>query len=138
MARDGTDPRGPSEAELQQILAQMREAPAEQVLVEVINVLLQAVQVKLGRPDARLLLDTVAAITESVRGRAEPQLVDQVAAALTQLRLAQVDAEGAGTPGASADDGPPATAASPAAPPAAGPAGTSADGAGSRLWVPGR
>jgi hypothetical protein len=127
----------PSEAEMEQMLLQMREAPAEQVLVEVVNVLLQAAQVKLGRPDARLLIDAVAAVAESASGRADAALLGQVAQAVTQLRLAQVEAEGGAGPVSS---GAPAA---PAAPPATGtpsPAtGPSADGAqASRLWVPGR
>ncbi len=136
----------PSEAEMQQMLAQMREAPAEQVLVEVINVLLQAAQVKLGRPDARLLIDTVAAVAEIAGGRADAALLDQVTQAVTQLRLAQVEAEGGG--GATAGDGTPPgpEAQAPAAEPAAGGAGSPAasgapgdePGQRSRLWVPGR
>lgn len=154
MAADGMEGGAPSEAEMQQMLAQMREAPAEQILVEVVNALLQAVQVKLGRPDARLLLDVVAAITDSTRGRADEQLVAQVADAVAQLRLAQVEAEGEGgatpsAPGAgSAASAPsqPSPAPHPAAEPAPRPGPQTgpqtgsqggAAGGGSRLWVPG-
>ncbi len=152
MAADGMGAGEPSEAEMQQMLAQMREAPAEQILVEVVNALLQAVQVKLGRPDARLLLDVVAAITEGIRGRADEQLVAQVSNAVSQLRLAQVEAEGAtASPGSTIG----AATASPRAPeprsapqpaaqstPPPGPQGGSggsggAGGGASRLWVPG-
>jgi len=147
MAADGMGAGGPSEAEMQQMLVQMREAPAEQVLVEVINALLQAVQVKLGRPDARLLLDAVAAMADSARGRADAKLVDQVTAAVAQLRLAQVEAEGGPVVGAAGDPAaatgmqsrPPggAPTGSSAGPPAAGSPGDPSGG-GSRLWVPGR
>jgi len=140
MSADGMGPGGPSEAELQLMLAQMREAPAEQVLVEVINALLQAVQVKLGRPDARILLDAVAAMAESVRGRADAQLVDQVAGAVTQLRLAQVEAEGAAADPSDAAVGRPsdAPAADSAAQRTPQPGSQPGPPAGSRLWVPGR
>ena len=141
-------PGGPSEAELEQILAQMREAPAEQVLVEVVNVLLQAAQVKLGRPDARLLIDTVAAVAQAAAGRADETLLAQVGQAVTQLRMAQVEAEGGpadAVPSQLAADGPAAAAATPStAPP---PGSASGSGAGqrqgsggaqrSRLWTPG-
>jgi hypothetical protein len=137
----GMGPGVPSEAELQHMLAQMREAPAEQVLVEVINVLLQAVQVKLGRPDARLLLDAVAAVTDTVRGRADAQLIDQVVQAVTRLRLAQVEAEAEAPAPTAGPSGGPAPTAPPGPPPASSqgaaqnpPAGQG----GSRLWVPGR
>jgi hypothetical protein len=134
--------QGPSEAEVQAMLAQMREAPAEQVLVEVLQVLLQAVQVKLGRPDARLLIDAVAAVASATAGRVDANLHGQVLEALTQLRLAQVEEERR-TGVTVADDAVP-TPTDPSAPgsataaptPPARPAGQGA--AASRLWVPGR
>lgn len=83
----------PSEEEVRQYLAQMRGAPADQVLAEVVQGVLNAAQVKLGRNDARLLLDATAAMIDTVRGRIDEQLVGQVDQALSQLRLAQVEAE---------------------------------------------
>jgi len=133
---------GPSEAELQRMLGEMREAPAEQVLVEVVNVLLQAAQVKLGRPDARVLIDAVAALAEAVTGRADEALLGQVTSAVTQLRLAQVEAEGSSGHSGSAGDGgagaPAEAAASPAAPASASPPPPAPPSQASRLWVPGR
>jgi hypothetical protein len=138
---------GPSEAELQAMLVQMRDAPVEQVLVEVVNALLQAVQVKLGRPDARLILDAVAAVATVADGRVDPALLGQVQQAVTQLRLAQVDAEGAATGTTAAPaNGPAGVAAQPARTAPAPRAGQATqtpqaapDGGGaSRLWVPGR
>ena len=142
MAAEGM-PGMPSEAEMEQMLLQMREAPAEQVLVEVVNVLLQAAQVKLGRSDARLLIDAVAAVAQAASGRADAALLGQIGDAVSQLRLAQVEAEGhaapvspvatgttaAPTPGAEAPRAP----TSPPAGPDPGPGDQS-----SRLWVPGR
>ena len=139
------DPRGgPSEAEVRAMLAEMREAPAEQVLAEVLNVLLQAAQVKLGRPDARVLIDTVAAVADAAEGRVQATLTGQLAQAVTQLRLAQVEAErelGVEPPAEAQRPATGGTAAARAAGPGAG--GVSgASGAGerqaSRLWVPGR
>jgi hypothetical protein len=63
------------------------------VLAEVVNALLNAAQVKLGRRDGRLLIDTVAAVTETVRGHVPDELTSQLDQALTQLRLAQVEGE---------------------------------------------
>ena len=83
----------PSEEEVRQYLAQMRGAPADQVVVEVVQGLLNAAQVKLGRNDARLLLDATAALNDAVRDRIDKELVTQVDQALSQLRLAQVEAE---------------------------------------------
>lgn len=89
----GGGDEGPSEEEVRQYLAQMRSAPADQVLAEVVQGLLNAAQVKLGRNDARLLLDATAAMADAVRGRVDEQLLGQVDQALSQLRLAQVEAE---------------------------------------------
>ena len=134
---------GPSEAELQQMLAEMREAPAEQVLVEVVNLLLQAAQVKLGRPDARLLIDAVAAVAEAAAGRADEALLGQISQAVTQLQMAQVEAQGTGAAGAPAEASGPVEEAAPppTPPPAAAPRRTpppAPPSQASRLWVPGR
>jgi hypothetical protein len=130
--RSAGDPRGgPDEAEVRAMLAEMREAPAEQVLAEVASVLLQAAQVKIGRPDARVLLDAVAAVATAIEGRAQDGLVGQVQNAVTQLRLAQVEAErelGIAPP--------PDRPATPA--PAAGAPGAASARPAPRLWVPGR
>jgi len=139
-----TGPGAPSEAELQMMLAQMREAPAEQILVEVVNVLLQAVQVKLGRPDARLLLDVVAGVASAAKGRADTTLLTQVEQAIGQLRLAQVEAESRTPEGTDVGPADPAQPAAPQRPAAAAAAPTGSpqppDGSEgrSRLWVPGR
>lgn len=148
----------PSEEEIRAYLSQLREAPVDQVLAEVVNALLNAAQVKLGRRDGRLLIDTVAAVTETVRGHVPDELTTQLDQALTQLRLAQVEGEqqvaqaaasgqqesgdlatdpgqddpvstGAGEPAAGTTDQAPPSAPQP--PPAGG-------SAASRLWVPGR
>ena len=144
---------GPSEEEVRQYLAQMRGAPADQVVVEVVQGLLNAAQVKLGRNDARLLLDATAAINDAVRGRVDEQLVQQVDQALSQLRLAQVEAErevaqagqaepndlapsGGAPTGQPDDQATPGESAPPSAPPPAQP--SQQQSASSRLWIPGQ
>ena len=146
---------GPSEEEVRQYLAQMRGAPADQVIVEVVQGLLNAAQVKLGRNDARLLIDATAAINDTVRGQVDEELVTQVDQALSQLRLAQVEAErevaeagqaepndlgaeagsGPGPDAPTAADVPPQPSAPPEqqqAPPQQPPSQTS------KLWIPGQ
>jgi hypothetical protein len=133
--------REPTEAEVRAYLEQLRAAPVEAVVAEVAEALLSAVQVKLGRPDGRLLIDAAAALASALEGRIDAALHGQIAAALAQLRLAQVELEGGqgvaaeeggSGPGASGTDGTDV----PPAPPAPGPPG--AGSAASRLWVPGR
>jgi hypothetical protein len=139
----------PSEEEVRAYLGQLRGAPAEQVVAEVVSALLNAAQVKLGRRDGRLLLDLAVAVVERAREHLAAELVQQVDQVLAQLQVAQVEAEreveaaaaqghqepndlgGPGEPPASEDAG---QAAAPPPRPPEDPAG----GAGSRLWVPGR
>jgi hypothetical protein len=136
---------GLSEEQARQYAEQLRSAPAEQVVTEVLSSLLNLAQVKLGRRDARLLIDLCAVLLGHSRRYLSSDLSTQVDQALSQLRLAQVQAEGAaaGAPGGSpepndlaevpaAPTGGPAAAAPTPAPAPAPPAPTS------RLWVPGR
>jgi hypothetical protein len=155
------DPSGqggdqPSEEEIREYLGQLRAAPVEQVVAEVASAVLNAAQVKLGRQDGRVLIDVLGAVTEQVRGRLPAELTDQLEQALTQLRMAQVDAErqvqqaatqghreegdlpGEGEPAAdeAASDEDDTEAPQRQAPPQA--AARPGSDPASRLWVPGR
>ena len=79
----------------------IRALPVDQVIADVVFSLLHAAQVKLGRRDARLLIDVSAVAHEHARGYLPGELTRQIDQALGELRLAQVSAEGqanAGTP----------------------------------------
>ena len=135
---------GPSEEEVREYLAQMRGAPADQVLAEVVQGLLNAAQVKLGRNDARLLLDACAGLVDAVRDRSSEELVGQIDQALSQLRLGQVEAEkevGQDEPNDLADDGSPADTGAvpsqPQSPPSQPQSPPSQSGSSSKLWTPG-
>ena len=128
----------PSEEEVRAYLAQLRETPVEQVVAEVLSALLNAAQVKLGRADGRLLLDLAASVIEQGGEQLPEELTGQVADVLSQLRVAQVDAEqqlAGGDQAPAAEPG--ADAAAPPAPGQAPPPGDASDPS-SRLWVPGR
>lgn len=144
-------PAEPTEEEMRAYLAELRSAELSDIVAQVQSMLLNAVQVKLGRNDARVLLDVVAGVNQQVRAHVDDDLTGQVDNALAQLRVAQVEAEqqakqlrdegklpdvepgdigpeagaGAASPGAA-----PATGSAPAAAPSAG-------SPGSRLWTPG-
>jgi hypothetical protein len=142
----------PSEEEVRAYLAQLRGAPADQVLAEVFSGLLNAAQVKVGRRDARLLLDATATLVAQVRGVLPEELTKQLDDVLGQLRMAQVQAEpevaqaaaqGQAEPndlGADAvpDRGEAQAPATGGEPPAAGTTPPGGSDAASRLWVPGR
>ncbi len=133
----------PSEEEVRAYLSQLREAPVEQVLAEVSSALLNAAQVKLGRRDARLLIDLTAAIADGGRDALSEDIIGQLDDALNQLRLAQVEAEkqvSASGEAESNDLGEQAGDAADSSSEDASSSGTPSAGsdAASRLWVPGR
>jgi hypothetical protein len=122
---------------MQAALSQLREAPVAEVIIDILQGLLSAAQVKIGRSDGRLLLDAAALINDHAAGHVDAAITDQVKSALTQLRMAQVEAEKeiASSGQAQPNDlggAPPATDDSPQAPPPPEEPPTS------RLWVPGR
>ncbi|HEX6194948.1 MAG TPA: hypothetical protein VFZ37_03505 [Jiangellaceae bacterium] len=82
-----------SEEQVREYLAQLRSAPADQVISEVVSVLLNAASAKLGRRDARLLIDLSAAMLERSREYISGDVAQQVDNVLGQLRLGQVQAE---------------------------------------------
>jgi hypothetical protein len=149
----------PTEEEVRAYLGQLRSAPVDQVVAEVASALLNAAQVKLGRKDGRLLLDLVGDVAERTRPHLPDELTSQVDQALSQLRLAQVEAErevaaaaqqghvepddlgvasGAPTADAAAGSEPAAEEAPTQPPPTQQPPQQPGGGAASRLWVPGR
>lgn len=140
----------PSEEEVRAYLSQLRQAPAEQVLAEVLSGLLNAAQVKVGRRDGRLLIDASATLIDEVREHLSEDLRSQVDEVVGQLRMAQVEGErevaqaseqgheepndlgsapSAGSPAPGSED----ESGSAAAPPPS----ESSQQAGSRLWTPG-
>ncbi len=83
----------PSEEQMREAMGQMRATPVDQFVAGGLQELLTAAQVKLGRNDGRLLLDLVGVLNDATRGQVDEQLTEQVDDALSQLRMAQVQAE---------------------------------------------
>jgi hypothetical protein len=147
---DATNQAPESEAQAREYVAQLRSAPAEQIVAELLSGLLNAAQIKLGRRDARLLIDLSALLTEHARRYLPAGMTRQVDQALHQLRLAQVRAESeaaqrkpepndlADVPAPPAGTPAPAGAPGAASQPAAAPAPPQQPPAASRLWIPGR
>jgi len=71
----------------------LRSLPVDQVLGDLLFSLLHAAQVKLGRRDARLLIDVTALAHEHARPYLPGELTRQIDQLLGQLRLGQVSAE---------------------------------------------
>jgi hypothetical protein len=154
----GGQDQEPSEEEVRAYLAQLRGAPAEQVVAEVLSALLNAAQVKLGRRDGRLLLDLSASVLDGAREHLPAEFLQQVDGVLSQLRVSQVDAEkevasataqgheepndlGAAREGVTDGADPAATGGPAGTPPTSPPTSPPREdppSAASRLWVPGR
>lgn len=130
----------PSQEEIEAYYAEMREAPIGEILMQCIGLLAGAAEAKLGRRDARVAIDAMAAVTQI----GEPHLgevTQQLRDAVGQLQMAQVqvekqlldEAEGGAQPGAGQPPTP--QAAAQPAPPQPSPAQAPQT---SKLWVPGR
>lgn len=123
-----------SEQDEREYLAKVRSAPVEGLVSELLFQLLSAAQIKLGRKDARLLIDLAGVVTDQARGHVSEGFAKQVDESLGQLRFAQVSAEREVAQRAEPEPNDlasvPTPPAAPSAPPPAPPA--------SKLWVPGR
>jgi hypothetical protein len=112
----------------------MRSLPVEQLIGDILFGLLNAAQVKLGRRDARLLIDLGTVAHEHARPYLPEELTKQIDQVLGQLRLGQVSAEGhvsrQGEPEENDLERVPA-------PPPTGAAQSPAGRASGKLWVPG-
>jgi hypothetical protein len=92
---DGTGQEQAQSAEqAREYVRRMRSLPVDQVIGEVMFSLLNAAQVKLGRRDARLLIDVSTVAHEQARPCLPAELSRQIDKVLGQLRLGQVSAEG--------------------------------------------
>ena len=83
-----------SAEEAREYVRRMRSLPVDEVIRDVLFGLLNAAQVKLGRRDARLLIDVSTVAHEQARPYLPEELSRQIDQVLGQLRMAQVSAEG--------------------------------------------
>ena len=83
-----------SAEEAREYVRRMRSLPVDEVIRDVLFGLLNAAQVKLGRRDARLLIDVSTVAHEQARPYLPDELSRQIDQVLAQLRMGQVSAEG--------------------------------------------
>lgn len=152
-----SDPRadGPSEEELRAYLESLRAAQPVEIIVQSFGILATAAEVKLGRSDARVLIDGMAALLDATADRMPSEIVPRMRETVVQLQMAQVEAErdqpgSAGEQGSVEQEGAQADDAKtdgqqPGAAQRAGqqPGGAQgqrpgAESPASRLWIPGR
>lgn len=133
--------------QMRQYVEQLRAAEPAEIVAQAFTMLGTAAEVKLGRPDARLLIDAIGALVDVSDGRVPQQLMDGMRNGLVQLQQAQVQAEGeqgaeeqaAGGPEEAAPTQGPGQGAAPGGAQGAQGGGQSQSGRMTdRLWVPGR
>ena len=101
MGTDGPDGAGQEDGQEEERSAQepaefarrLRSLPVDQILGDFLFNLLNAAQLKLGRRDARLLIDVAAVAHEHARPYLPAEHARQLDQALGQLRMGQVNAE---------------------------------------------
>jgi hypothetical protein len=122
---------GPSEEELRAYLESLRAAQPVEILVQSFGILATASEVKIGQPDARVLIDGMAALLEATAGHMPSDIVTRMRQTVSQLQMAQVqvEREAAG----SAPGGQEQQASQPE-----GPAEQATESPSSKLWIPGR
>jgi hypothetical protein len=81
------------EADVQEHIKQLRITPVDRVIADAMFALLSTAQVKLGRRDARLLIDLSTVMLNHVREYLPDDLTKEVDRRLGGLRLGQVSAE---------------------------------------------
>ncbi len=91
---DGGEHEPPGAADVGEQARRLRSLPVDQVIADAVFSLLTAAQVKLGRRDARLLIDVTTVAHQHARPYLPDQLATQIDQILGQLRLGQVSAEG--------------------------------------------
>ncbi|MGH3923291.1 MAG: hypothetical protein ACRDTT_10555 [Pseudonocardiaceae bacterium] len=130
-----------SEEELRAYFAQLREAPAVDMLGQAYAMLGSWAEAKLGRRDARPLIDAMSGLVQGASAGLPEDLAGRMRDGIVQLQMAQVQAEQQLASEQQAEPDP--QAAQPSSdppktkqPPGSG--GQSAQRLTDRLWIPGR
>lgn len=149
MSSDPREADPQQQEQMREYVEQLRSADPSEIVAQAFTMLGTGAEVKLGQPDARVLIDALAGMVGAIEERVPDELASGMRNGLTQLQQAQVQAEsqasaqqpGAGEPQAapSAGRGDSAEQAQPGG--QARPGGQPQPEESSmtdRLWVPGR
>ena len=142
-AAQGGQPGQPSQEEIQAYLQQLRDAEPRDLIAQAYTMLGTAAEVKLGRPDARVVIDAMGALSQVAEQHLDGDLVERMRNGVVQLQTAQVQAEREQSGEAEQQPTPQAPGAGQPQPSAGERAdgGTGGGEQGSmtdRLWIPGR
>ena len=82
-----------SEEELRQYFAQLREAPAAELVAQAYTMIGTWAEAKLGRRDARTLIDALSGFVQGAEPGLGGDLATRMRDGISQLQMAQVQAE---------------------------------------------
>ncbi|WP_336250291.1 hypothetical protein [Stomatohabitans albus] len=124
--------RQPSEQEIMAMIAQLREAPVRDIILQGLGLMVSGAEAKLGRQDARIIIDVVAAVVETA-GDQLGDVQSQIETMVAELKTAQVQAEAKlAEAGEQGGDDSATSVSSPSTPPAKEKKQTD------KLWIPGK
>lgn len=91
-----SDPRSSDaqqQEQMRQYVEQLRAADPAEIVAQAFTMLATGAEVKLGRPDARVLIDSLSGLAGAAESRVPEQLARGMQDAVAQLQQAQVAAE---------------------------------------------
>jgi hypothetical protein len=141
MASPSADNRSPeqlSEEELRAYLAQLREAPVVDMLGQAYTMLGSWAEAKLGRRDARPLIDAMSGLVQGAGPGLPEDLAKRMRDGIAQLQMAQVQAEQQLAAQQARTAGQESAADQKAPQSSSSGAGQSTQRLTDRLWIPGR
>lgn len=119
----------PTEEQMRAYLESLKAAQPVEIIVQSFGILATSAEVKLGQPDARVLIDGMAALLEATAEHMPSEIVSRMRQTVSQLQMAQVQAE---RERSTASTQPPSDEAAGEQPE------TPQQDVTSRLWIPGR
>lgn len=136
----------PSDEDVQAYVEQLRGAEPQDIIAQAYTMLGTGAEVKLGREDARVLIDAMEAITSAAEQRLSGDLPERMRNGVVQLQTAQVqaerqqagEAEGAGQAEQGQQAGGPQAPGQGQQGAPQGQEGDQGKSAAERLWIPGR
>lgn len=136
----------PSDEDVQAYVEQLRGAEPQDIIAQAYTMLGTGAEVKLGREDARVLIDAMEAITSAAEQRLSGDLPERMRNGVVQLQTAQVqaerqqagEAEGAGQAEQGQQAGGPQAPGQEQQSASQGQQGDQGKSAAERLWIPGR
>lgn len=135
----------PSDEDVQAYVEQLRGAEPQDIIAQAYTMLGTGAEVKLGREDARVLIDAMEALTSAAEQRLSGDLPERMRNGVVQLQTAQVQAErqqaGEAQGTGEAEQGQQAGGQAPGQGQQGGSQGQQGEqgkSAAERLWIPGR